>query len=1047
MSFSSFFEFLRHCREEISDLVNATSLLINILALPGALGLIALLTWLRRRAKADGPKDGVPAATPPPELMELSADQRHKCLRQYRDTMLTWSNEQLRARSMGGAEQRLARQLTVDGELSPLASDQFLDHFGSFVLLGEGGVGKSSALTLMLRNLLEMSDGGAPSDDADDDRPDIVPTIVLARDIVKRIAKLDVQLADGLGDERDVIEGMLRDRLTHPLRTAFPNWDQLGADRQIEQFRLAMGRGRAILLVDGFDEIAMSDRPNLPLKALVLDAIDNLLCQLRPQLQIVISSRIGDGQLLKSLGLRVAKFASLGARDVANYVAENWPSLSDQADHIAERFEVELGARPLYLRPLCEYYRRRREQGDQQPAAKISRSELLEAEADALCLHNDQKTHGLGELLRRLLMSLSIRHARRQLLQLHDVEELAASVSASAGRRELAATLANAVRAFLAIDDNVNVQFLHLDHRDFWIANAISQQLSDPHGGLKSKETAELLLLVFEYEAVFGFCLEVLGTLDPHQQAARVHTLMEIANRKTMAQSNRHGQTSSAAALSLLLRLSPAATLREELACDGQNLRGLQARGQDLSSLDLRRADLSRADLRGATLRESRLSDAVLNNADLHGADFSFADLTNADLTNCGLGSYATSAEARPSKFEGADLKGSNWFNFRVTMDGYLQFWKGAVHGGALLVATNRGLYGVALADLAATIPSHTADRVATSLLLKESDVLDFDVRLDQDYLLVAGREGRTTLVEVARVSAGDLLSFGNSLEVTSPKHHFGQYPRRILASPSGSWICVTDRANNVYMRRVEGGLPHPSTHAIRVHLAPVMCLLADETWGCQAFYTAGYDGVVYRHTEPRNADKDWETELVAAVAPKHQEGNVIRAMLPQADASGRLAGIWIGVETGDLLYWQRKTGQLRSVLSAPEGIFELAHLDGGSVLAIGMSDGRILVCTCSRDEHPRLERRRTLTPPADCAGHGEIVRSIVQSESCIMAVLWSGRLVRWRHLDDDSPVELKLDIPPSADAADTRNVIFRTDVSNIQGLPASYVKYLATLQ
>lgn len=128
----------------------------------------------------------------------------------------------------------------------PLTAMEVVSRCRRLVLLGDPGAGKSTFVNQLLANLAghQLDPSHACPSGIE---PDLVPILIVLRDLVPQLAALDVdRLPQNKGDERRV--AIMREQVES-------NLGRFHAEAYLEDFRAALDEGRFMLVLDGLDEV------------------------------------------------------------------------------------------------------------------------------------------------------------------------------------------------------------------------------------------------------------------------------------------------------------------------------------------------------------------------------------------------------------------------------------------------------------------------------------------------------------------------------------------------------------------------------------------------------------------------------------------------------------------------------------------------------------------------------------------------------------------------------------------------------------------------
>ncbi len=227
------------------------------------------------------------------------------------------------------------------------------------------------------------------------------------------------------------------------------------------------------------------------------------------------------------------------------------------------------------------------------------------------------------------------------------------------------------------------------------------------------------------------------------------------------------------------------------------------------------------------------------------------------------------------------------------------------------------------------------------------------------------------------------------------------------------------------------------------------MCLIKDSDGRRDFFYTAGYDGLVYRHIEDID-DVKWNSELLFDLTKglsSVPSNNTIRSICLWSDNPKILAkGLWIGDESGRL-YWGDIVAKSVTLVKQPIGleVFSIAANCKSSRLAIGCAQGTVKLYCVSDNQKSVTERASYQMPEGDDG----IVRSVEFSGDCLLCVSWSGQVCVLGLSDGKYKFSYRVEESEWNPELDEHNLRFRGNptVKNIQGLSTKFRHYLTKLK
>jgi WD40 repeat protein len=825
---------------------------------------------------------------------------------------------------------------------SSLAMDDLVRSGRGFVLRASAGAGKSTSCYVLVEALARNPRAGTLE-------TAVVPVHLDCRKLRARLdaalATLDRPSGDPGHAARDPatgpagVAGLIRQTLLEELAKPFrnPGTGFLG-------LRAAMQAAKTVLVIEGLDELVLPVDLGRPVYEIMVEQLDLLALELDPiPLIVVVTTRIKESEALAPLRLSVVELEPIRPEQIEAFLRRHHPELVPHAGRIAEIFIDQLGARPLYLRPLLRYWH---DLVSREGQVRIDWSLLLDLEVRAQIEDNKGRCAADrdGTFQRTCLRRLAQRTLTKGRLTHDDVAEIIREAT-NHQPPSLASQLRQVIPLFLReeagmvdADARSLLQFPHPDVRDYWLADHIVSSLRERAA---APETSSSLVTMLTIDRVFETVVQCVRRDPPDAQDALRDRLIDLVNSSTReAPDRRTVPTGAAGALSLLARIADLGAL-PNLDCRTKCFQGLNLAGQQLSGVAFDGSSLRDSNLRGAVLSGCSLVGVDLDNAELQGADLSGSDLRSTILKNAGLGTLAekdgsNDLPGMPTNLSDVKLEQSNWFNVRVTFRGYFSFWTAALWPDSTraLLATGRGeLWLLNLDAPDAPVPA----MISTG---HSADIMDFDVLPGRNLLATASRDLTVRVFDILEPLT--LRELARIEEFTKP-------PRNVAFSSSGRWLGVTDRSNNAVFRRVSHLQTGTRSESVRVsdHTGPILCLSKTSDGPRDVFYTAGYDGRLIRHVENLSGTSPWTaSELVSLSASENpREPDTIRVVTPCSSGPGNAAaGIWIGGESGKLRFFRSDSRQCQVVRQFDAEIFRLGIERGGSRIAVGLADGRVHV-------------------------------------------------------------------------------------------------------
>ncbi len=915
----------------------------------------------------------------------------------------------------------------LDSDRSFPDSDEllrFVVEHGGAVLLGAAGAGKSTSFFRLGVRLLD-----APSTGQD---PPLLPILISADDLMDGLREVLDRPHTTTSVQQPLVEAMWR-QLFEPFSVGPPP-----ADRG-QVFRQWCGDACPILLIEGFDEFPASIR-GTDLREAVLTALCELKLQV-PPLVIAISSRPECRHQLKSrLRLPELSLEQISGDDVGDYLQRRWPKLRSHASEIVQAFHDKLDSRPLYLWLLCKYL-------DERPELDfrggVSDMDLLKWESEGQISARSRSWDPNGLFQRKLLRRAASLLCRQASLQEDDLIAIANDVLPEQQRR-VAPELVRVIKTSLKYDLTRKAWFfVHDDFRDYWLSEAISDSLSSS----SESTTDDSLAMVMELPRVRDMSRELILVLPLQDQEQVKENLMRMMakDRGRPALHDRTAHSRGATAFTIFLDCFSTNDLRSS-SFEGCCFQGLDASDADLRDLRLRESVLRDSNLCGADLQNADLHGADLDNARLCGTDFRRADLTAASLRNAELGKLRVEGSSRlgePTDFGGARLAQSKWFNYRIWLDGFIQFWDAEVIQNRYLCLATTGAGGPN--DLWVMDLDRSRDsRIRLIPSGHEAGVVSLSFDLQRGRLATASRD------KTVRVSRLDLLQNRQPDDQSAVLNCFANYPRRAILCSDGEWLAVADRAAHVYFFGLDTIGDEKSLDRIPFakHSGPVMCL---EAAGPYRICSAGYDGKVVSFVapgvcRPPRQERRWQATEIADLSLAQSSSSVIRALHFHGNASvNQDDGLWIGDENGDLHYYDFRRFRKHLILKCSSEIFALTTSPDGSRLAVGLSIGKVVMYRVAVGLVPQLSLEREFSLDDD-----DIVRKLIFLDEGhrLLAVSWGGAIRIWSI--DDGQLTWQYDVNPDEwhPQLDRDKVRFSApeQIDTISGISAPFREYLRRL-
>jgi hypothetical protein len=503
-------------------------------------------------------------------------------------------NDRLEQMVRGGADRYIRRHVKADPKRG-VEEQTLKKRFGegrSFVLLGGAGAGKSMTFCVMAKEFSEQPGKESP------DSP-LLPVFVPARDLAGCIPGKDAgETPDSC---MDMAAGSIRQYLLERLRR--PVCHTLDWADPVNDLKSMLDKDRLLLLVEGLDEVVAPSGWNSTvsnaeatdsLKKCIVRQLKQLMGDFQDGLILGVSCRFEDAHFLNILPIPAVVFAPINREEAMHY-ASGWDRpASVTLEAIADVFEERLGSRPLYLALLCSHLAT--QQGtDSVDLGSLDELRLLHLEVEGQLA----KVYECDpELQRRCLRKLAQRHYERGSLLQQDISQAVSDIVGTGGPDWDA--LGRAVKNSLTDPKDQQYQFVHLNFRDYWLANGLCSLLGANDNG----DTQDLSILDATPKATMVRKLSagMIVAMDSAGHAAVCRRLAELIRRSPSACSDDRKEGSrAAAALGMLLRVNGYAFIQPDDLVD-KCFQRLSAEDLNLSGLDLSASRLRESMLRGADL-------------------------------------------------------------------------------------------------------------------------------------------------------------------------------------------------------------------------------------------------------------------------------------------------------------------------------------------------------------------------------------------------------------------------------------------------------------
>lgn len=853
---------------------------------------------------------------------------------------------------------------------------ELLSQSRGVVLQAAAGAGKSATCLVMIQGLLKNSEQGKPG----------VPILIECRKLATRVMAQVGQLASPGREVIPVLRATLLGDLGRPFGLSG------GSPATVDQLRRASAEFAITICIEGFDELGTTAGRDCALKERFVECLDSLLNQWDlSSIKTVISSRAPEAELLALFRFPRVELAPLGHQEITAFIQHRYGIDPERAEGMTRVFIERLAGRPLYLGPLVRRFA-------QIDPGQIDRVALLKAEIEAQLADNSDRCwrDAAGELQRACLRELALLELRQGSIARGPLRE---RLQALTPEPEVVDQLEQVLPRFLEPEGTdwskpTGYRFPHFDFRDYWLADWFVATLLS--GGATSE--SERVVEAMSVSNVYAKAAEMLHERSPAERSTVREQLIEVIHRDRNVQPDRRRTpTAAAIALGMLVRTEDLGLLGKVCFRD-RCFQGFDGSDQRIEDVCLDGSSLRDSDLRGARFANCSLVGANLDNADLNGTTFENVDLRRAVFKNAGIGRLECASGDRPTRMRGVQLRQSNWFNFRISLSGYFQFWD------ARLLPPSPGTPGDAERARSARLALSTSrgeiwvmdlvEGAAPRILATghQADIMDFDFSPERGLLATASRDRTVRLFSV------DPL--WQALERRGVVDGFAHPPRNVAISHSGDWVTVTDRSNQVLFYPTDQfARMRPSDSSCRtLHRGPVLCLASLREGGREVFFTSGYDGRVVRHRSSTRPGGDWASEeLLHLTLPGNpSEPDTIRVASVQVTEWG--TGLWIGGEgrwlyflsLGDFGSGDVRTHRLREFEAE---IFRLGRASDNRTIAVGLANGTIQVLEIDWVEGvPNLRERETITMP-----RSDIVRfAEFLDDDRIVCVSWAGNIRLW---------------------------------------------------
>ncbi len=946
--------------------------------------------------------------------------------------------------------------------------------------------------------------------------------ILLARQVVRCICA-DAELARVEIDFPGLLEAST---VTDPELREFRARAALNIDRGVAL--LEDSRRKVRLFLDAFDEIETYESLDVAsnIASVLQQAIADFLRTWGRCVLLVVSSRISHKEYLTLPGVARYRIGEVEKDDICRFAkmlrkhvdpSINLRKLRGQIHDVNRVFGGVLNYRRLYLVDLLRFWEGLDVQsllncgssGDFDVSATLRYRILLSVRNRNLS-QNSEKPSQPGSPLDicdrqcNAVRELAITHFDAPLIPPNEVRRLAGKWGVDD------ASLATFLVSFASKDrrirhgtspfsDSERFAFLHTDHRDFWVADALvdswrHNRVSPPF------VRQDFLRVALAHPSVMAFLVESFRAIDAIAERSYrgnvLGTLAQVVDadvdepRVLPLGDSRWGATVEAAALSIVARfcaldVDPLSTWLKRPVID-RCFQGADLNRVPLEECTFLGCNFSGAKMQGASFRWADLRGSDFDNAELRGTDFRDANLVGCDFTNAAFGCLAAERGSVPSgrglskspragkasRFCRAYMRSARFFNIRVTLYGFLNAWAAlGVSKNQILIATSLGLVSVIAGGNGWSRSSVRVRRVYFGD--RPEALMDVDFHKASCTVICASRDGTVLLGRVcndhAFVGSGETPRFS---EIVSAVATGQQYPRRARLSASGKYIAVGVRDGGVTFHVAENALRSRDSAGerraeYREHEGPVVAVeRVPSVLGDDTFVTAGYDGTVWRWWKGGDGSGDWKRKRLWSVArSSYCKRDIVRSVAIAEE--GTLRGwVFIGTEStgvGHGLYAvplhlsaespDAMAGQALATL--PSAIFALRLTSKADRLFMGLADGRLAYVSISRSDGIATANSLRVVGDSD----DDIVRSLILlDEATLASITWMGR-VRVYSIGHSGPTELMrlslMGIPEmqallKGGRARDRNeicIVKGDEFASVRGLPWAKKDYLNQLE
>ncbi len=685
------------------------------------------------KQKAENLPDSPPDSRDSQELVTKYID---KLTRHLED--LLWTLEKIKSTEEGDI---IPRFFLEDGRKRRKASPRSLtENRSSFIIYGPPGSGKSTCLCLLAQELLRQKVKTS-------DSRTLLPIYIKAQNINESLKDF---ITSNRGD-KSAVPNFLRQQIWEAL---FKPWDynleklsNSEADKIDCLDNLIAEEYHLVFIFEGFDELVAKYGLDKPLTELFVEQLKALVKILKDSsISFIISSRNCEKAVLQPLQLISYEFEKISDTEVNKYLLKNKGWDSSTCNTITKFFINDLDAIPLYLSLLCDYISSLDSPIDSARLKLVTRESLIHEQVKQQFEHNKNQSSSqftdpyssYENIQRKCLRRIAGNLIHQSTLNDHSLTEIVENTLKSEKYpSEDKDDIKRAIQTFL-VNLESKYSFRHFEYRDYWIADAVLEFLLTDHldWDTDKQDLLRSVLIIPRVLDIFIASLTILKESNTGDLDIIKTKLKNITEKACHHPPSRNVRSIPAIGLSIIVRAKWLKDLKPN--CSNQCFQGLTGAGSDFSGTNFQNATLTESNLCGAILSECNFEGATLDNVKLDGACLQNANLKAANLRNVSMGEY----EKDPTDLSGSELSESNWFNIRIPLKGYLQFWTGrflSPNDNRIMLSTSSGALRL--------VGRQSIDPEVISFSgIHSADLLDFDISPQNKQLVTCSRDGRVLL-------------------------------------------------------------------------------------------------------------------------------------------------------------------------------------------------------------------------------------------------------------------------------------------------------------